>query len=176
MAHSLSTLVRKTLKKYRRVGRGQSSTRGKTSGRGGKGQTARAGNKRRPELRDIIKKLPKRRGYGKNRARTVNPNAPIYFPVSLEALEAVFPAGAEVTPKTLAEQNVIPSYSGRPMHAKILGTGTLTKKLSIKDCAVSGSARAAIEKSGGTITLPVPAADRQTKPNKTKATKPAKEA
>ena len=50
---------------YRRVGRGQASTRGKTSGRGGKGQTARAGNKRRPELRDIIKKLPKRRGYGK---------------------------------------------------------------------------------------------------------------
>lgn len=45
----------------RQVGRG--GTRGKQSGRGGKGQTARAGNKRRPEMRDIIKKLPKLRGY-----------------------------------------------------------------------------------------------------------------
>ncbi len=48
-------------KKDRQVGRG--GKHAKTSGRGGKGQTARAGNKRRPELRDIIKKLPKNRGY-----------------------------------------------------------------------------------------------------------------
>ena len=48
-------------KKDRLVGRG--GKHAKTSGRGGKGQTARAGNKRRPELRDIIKKLPKMRGY-----------------------------------------------------------------------------------------------------------------
>lgn len=48
-------------KKDRIVGRG--GKHAKTAGRGGKGQTARAGNKRRPELRDIIKKLPKNRGY-----------------------------------------------------------------------------------------------------------------
>lgn len=48
-------------KKDRLIGRG--GKHAKTSGRGGKGQTARAGNKRRPELRDIIKKLPKNRGY-----------------------------------------------------------------------------------------------------------------
>ncbi len=48
-------------KKDRIVGRG--GKHAKQSGRGGKGQTARAGNKRRPELRDIIKRLPKRRGY-----------------------------------------------------------------------------------------------------------------
>ena len=48
-------------KKDRIVGRG--GRHGKTSGRGGKGQTARSGNKRRPELRDIIKRLPKNRGY-----------------------------------------------------------------------------------------------------------------
>ncbi|MBI2631073.1 hypothetical protein HYW73_02555 [Candidatus Nomurabacteria bacterium] len=48
-------------KGHRLVGRG--GKHAKTSGRGGKGQTARAGNKRRPELRDIIKKLPKNRGY-----------------------------------------------------------------------------------------------------------------
>jgi large subunit ribosomal protein L15 len=148
---TLSSLVRKTARAYRRVGRGQSSTRGKTSGRGGKGQTARAGHKIRPELRDIIKKLPKRRGYGKNRARTVNPTRADAFAVSLEALEATFENGAEVTLKALAERNVIPTRAGRPVAAKILGTGTLTKKLSIKGCAVSGSAKAAIEKAGGTI-------------------------
>ena len=48
-------------KKDRLVGRG--GKHAKTSGRGGKGQTARAGNKRRPELRDVIKRLPKNRGY-----------------------------------------------------------------------------------------------------------------
>ena len=54
-------------KKDRIVGRG--GKHAKTSGRGGKGQTARAGNKRRPELRDIIKKLPKNRGYKFNSVR-----------------------------------------------------------------------------------------------------------
>jgi ribosomal protein L15 len=54
-------------KKDRMVGRG--GKHAKTSGRGGKGQTARAGNKRRPELRDIIKKLPKNRGYRFNSVR-----------------------------------------------------------------------------------------------------------
>lgn len=155
MAQTLSTLKRMTKRAYRRVGRGQSSTRGKTSGRGGKGQTARAGNKRRPELRDMIKKLPKRRGYGKNRARTVVGSRVPLFPVSLEALEAVFPAGAEVTLAALAEKNVIPTHAGKPMKAKILGSkdGELSKKLSIKHIPVSASAKVAIEKAGGTIAL-----------------------
>lgn len=48
-------------KKDRIVGRG--GKHAKQAGRGGKGQTARSGNKRRPELRDIIKRLPKNRGY-----------------------------------------------------------------------------------------------------------------
>jgi ribosomal protein L15 len=54
-------------KRDRLVGRG--GKHAKTAGRGGKGQTARAGNKRRPELRDIIKKLPKMRGYQFNSIR-----------------------------------------------------------------------------------------------------------
>ncbi len=59
------TLKRKTKnKKSRQVGRG--GTRGKTSGRGTKGQNARAGRKKRPELRDFIKRFPKLRGRGKN--------------------------------------------------------------------------------------------------------------
>ena len=61
----LHTLKRKTKnKKDREVGRG--GRHAKTSGRGTKGQNARAGRKLRPQLRDIIKKLPKRRGRGKN--------------------------------------------------------------------------------------------------------------
>jgi large subunit ribosomal protein L15 len=58
-AHTLSPRTKKRRKSIV-VGRG--GKRGKTSGRGGKGQTARAGHKIRPEIRDLIKKLPKRRG------------------------------------------------------------------------------------------------------------------
>src|ERR1700690_2249774 len=100
---NLNQLKRTGKRPYRRVGRGQSSTRGKTSGRGGKGQTARAGNKRRPELRDIIKKLPKRRGYGKNRARTVFAMRPRSIAISLERIEKAF-AGGEVSVATLQEK------------------------------------------------------------------------
>ncbi|MDO8729351.1 MAG: uL15 family ribosomal protein [bacterium] len=58
-------LQAKTKRKYaRQVGRG--GTRGKTSGRGTKGQNARAGRKKRPEMRDIIKRVPKLRGRGKS--------------------------------------------------------------------------------------------------------------
>lgn len=56
-------------RKDRLIGRG--GKHAKTAGRGGKGQTARAGNKRRPELRDIIKKLPKNRGYKFNSIQKV---------------------------------------------------------------------------------------------------------
>ena len=75
-------------KKDRIVGRG--GKHAKTSGRGGKGQTARAGNKRRPELRDIIKKLPKNRGYQFK---------PFHrkFLVSKEKLDTVFKKGEEIT-------------------------------------------------------------------------------
>lgn len=59
------TIKRKTPnKKSKQVGRG--GTRGKTAGRGTKGQNARSGRKKRPELRDTIKRIPKLRGRGKN--------------------------------------------------------------------------------------------------------------
>ncbi|MFA6273859.1 MAG: uL15 family ribosomal protein [Candidatus Paceibacterota bacterium] len=75
-------------KKDRIVGRG--GKHAKTSGRGGKGQTARAGNKRRPELRDIIKKLPKNRGYQfKSFRKKVS--------VNKEKLSKFFKEGEEVT-------------------------------------------------------------------------------
>lgn len=132
-----------------RVGRG--GTRGKTSGRGTKGQNARAGHKKRPEIRDILKKIPKRRGHGKNRSRTVRVVEFTPVPVNLKLLEANFEAGALVTPKTLYTAGLLPSRGGRLLPVKILGTGTLTKKLEVSSCAVSESAKRAIEAVGGSV-------------------------
>ncbi len=67
-------LKSKTKRKYaRQIGRG--GTRGKTAGRGTKGQNARAGRKKRPELRDIIKRVPKLRGRGKSSLKSFKPKA-----------------------------------------------------------------------------------------------------
>ncbi|MDO8561916.1 MAG: 50S ribosomal protein L15 [bacterium] len=147
----LHTLKRIAKRAYRRVGRGQGSSRGKQSGRGGKGQTARAGHKIRPEMRDIIKKLPKRRGFGKNRGRTVNPSRKDAIPVSLTRLSEVFETGAEITPKALKEKGVIRERGPLFPPIKIMGGAALDKKFSFKGCTVSASARASIEKAGGTI-------------------------
>lgn len=139
----LNTLKRQhPNKKAQQVGRG--GTRGKTSGRGGKGQTARAGNKRRPEMRDIIKKIPKLRGYRFHSASIKS------SPVNVGALN-VFDAGTVVTPASLFEKNLIRRVGGVLPNVKILGTGELSKKLSITDCKVSDSARLKIEKAGGII-------------------------
>lgn len=147
----LHTLKRMTKRPYRRVGRGQSSTRGKQSGRGGKGQTARAGHKIRPAMRDIIKKIPKRRGFGKNRGRTVWEKKPRPVAVTLAQIEANFDAGTEITPKLLAERGVIASQKQHIPTVKIVGN-SVSKKFSIKGALVSGGAKTALEKAGGSIT------------------------
>lgn len=132
-----------------RVGRG--GKRGKTSGRGTKGQKARSGHKMRPEMRDLLKKLPKLRGHGKNRARTVRADRVQYLPVNLASLEAVFSSGDTVTSETLLKAGLIKTVSGRIQRVKILGGGELTKKLSVSGMPVSASAKAAIEKAGGSV-------------------------
>jgi large subunit ribosomal protein L15 len=131
-----------------RVGRG--GKRGKTSGRGTKGQDARAGHKKRPEMRDLIKKLPKLRGHGKNRSRTVRVKAP-YAAVNLSLLEANFAAGDLVNPETLYKKGLVRARGGRISYVKILGTGTLTKALKISDCASSEAAKTAVESVGGSL-------------------------
>lgn len=131
-----------------RVGRG--GKRGKTSGRGTKGQNARAGHRKRPEMRDLLKKLPKRRGFGKNRARTVRPQV-IFTPVNLSKLDAAFAAGDTVSPVTLMQKGLLGARGGFIRPVKILGTGTLTKPLTVVDCAVSDAAEAAITAVGGTL-------------------------
>lgn len=136
-------------KSAKRVGRG--GKRGKTSGKGHKGQKARAGNSTRPEMRDIIKKLPKLRGHGVNRAATVNSERVLAVPVNVSALEAAFDAGADVNPKTLVAAGVVSLRRKRPPVVKILGTGEITKKLTVTGCSVSAAAKAKIEKAGGSV-------------------------
>ncbi len=139
------TTPRKTAK---RIGRG--GKRGKTSGKGHKGQKARAGNSTRPEMRELIKKLPKLRGHGINRSRTVNSERVLPTVVNVSALE-VLEAGFVVTPKSLVTAGIIETKKKRAPKVKVLGNGTLTKKLVIEDCQVSQSAKEKIEAAGGSV-------------------------
>lgn len=137
-------------KSAKRIGLG--GKRGKTSGRGGKGQTARTGNSTRPEMRDIIKKLPKLRGHGKNRADTVNNEQVPVVPVNLSKIEAAFENGATVSPRSLVTAGLINTRRKRVPVVKILGTGELTKKVTIEGCMVSASAEAKVIAAGGKVT------------------------
>jgi large subunit ribosomal protein L15 len=134
-----------------RVGRG--GKRGKTSGRGTKGQSARAGNKKRPEFRDIIKKLPKRRGYGKNRGRTVDGTRPAPVAIEISRLDAYFDAGTEINPKAFFQKGIVKGRGAKFPLIKIVSGGEITKKFSFSGVGVSKGALAAIEKAGGTVTL-----------------------
>lgn len=140
----------KTRKTATRIGRG--GKRGKTSGRGHKGQLARAGNSTRPEMRDIIKKLPKLRGHGVNRARTVNADKAAPTVVNVSVLAANFAAGTTVSPKALVAKGVINNRGKRVPVVKILGNGDLTHALKVVGCNVSAAARTKIEAAGGTVT------------------------
>jgi large subunit ribosomal protein L15 len=147
----LHTFAPKT-KNYKPAPVGRGGKRGKTSGRGGKGQTARAGHKIRPEVRDLIKKLPKRRGHGKNRSRTVRTNRIKAASVNIAAIEAAYKAGETVSPATLLAKGLVRRAKGRAPQVKILGAGEITKALKVEGCELSASARAALEKGGAAIT------------------------
>lgn len=136
-------------KRSRSVGRG--GKRGKTSGRGMKGQKARTGNSTRPEMREFIKKLPKLRGHGKNRALTVNAERVRPSVINLTALERVFADGSAVHPQALVAHGLVHRKGKRVPTVKVLATGALTKKLVVSSCAVSRAARAKIEAQGGTV-------------------------
>lgn len=136
-------------KDAKRVGRG--GKRGKTSGKGHKGQNARAGNSSRPEMREIIKKIPKLRGHGINRAKTVNADKVAPIVINVATLEAKLEAGAAVNPKALVAAGVVATRRKKAPAVKILGTGELSKKFTVTDCQVSTSAKEKIEKAGGTV-------------------------
>ena len=129
-------------KSQKRVGRG--GGRGKTSGRGTKGQKARAGHSIMPAIREQLKKLPKMRGRGVHGLRSIQDKPSV---VNVSMLEKFFSAGDTVSPKMLLERRAVRQLGS----IKILGDGELTKKLTISGCLVSASARAKIEKAGGSI-------------------------
>ena len=128
-------------KERNRVGRGIGSGNGKTSGKGHKGQKARSGGGVRPGFEGgqlpLFQRLPKR-GF-------TNINRKEYAIVNLETLNR-FEEGTEVTPELLIETGVV---SNAKSGIKILGNGTLEKKLSVKAHKFSASAKEAIEGAGG---------------------------
>ena len=130
----------------KRLGQGESSGHGKTSGRGGKGQTARSGSSIRIGFEGgqmpLIRRIPKR---GFNNARhTVR-----YLPVNLEALNG-FEDGARVDEAALRSAGLA---NGRVERIKILGDGELTRKLTVTAHAFSAAARSKIEAKGGSCEL-----------------------
>ncbi len=133
-------------KKKKLVGRG--GKRGKTAGRGTKGQNARAGRKKRPEMRDIIKKLPKRRGHGKNSNMSVWEKPVI---VNIGALVTLYKAGEMATPQDLVTKGALKMRKGVTPKVKVLGTGEVDKKIILKGFTVSASAKEKIEKAGGEV-------------------------
>ncbi len=130
-------------KERNRVGRGSSSGNGKTSGRGHKGQKARSGGGVRLGFEGgqtpLFRRIPKR-GFN-------NINRKDYAIVNLETLNR-FDEGTEVTPALLIESGVIRDEKSG---IKVLGTGTVEKKLTVKAHKFSNAAKEAIEAAGGTV-------------------------
>ena len=133
------------LKKKKRIGRG--GKKGTYSGRGVKGQKARAGHKLQPIIREIIKKYPKLRGYNFNPLQ----NKPPLEIVNLSQIEVKFKEGEIVTPKSLIEKKLIKKIKGRIPQVKVLGDGEITKKIIIRQCLISKSAKEKVEKAGGKV-------------------------
>lgn len=129
----------------KRLGRGVASGLGKTSGRGHKGQYARSGHKHKlgfegGQMR-LIRRIPKR-GF-------TNISRKEFLPVNVATLN-VFDIGSEVTPELMKAKGLA---NGAADGIKILGQGTLTKKLVVKAHAFSVEAKAKIEAAGGTCEI-----------------------
>lgn len=131
------------LSKPKKVGRG--GKRGKTSGRGHKGQKQHGGHGMRPEMRDVIKKLPKLRGYKFNSVKK-KPLA-----INLSMINTRFENGETVNPTTLVDKKLISKGEAVNSSIKILAKGELDKKLTFEGCMVSGAAKDKILKMKGEI-------------------------
>src|SRR5215212_8490501 len=138
-------------KARKRVGRGEGSGTGKTSGRGQKGYGSRAGAKDRARFEGgqmpIHMRMRKLRGPHMKKSMPFEPFRTHTQPVNLGDLEQRFDAGAEVTPEALAGKGLA-TRKGVPV--KILGQGEVTKKLTVHAHGFSKSAREKIEGAGGT--------------------------
>mgnify|MGYP001157020433 CR=1 FL=1 len=147
-------------KRRKRLGRGHGSSRGKTSTRGHKGQGSRAGSSTRATFEGgqmpYIRRLPKR-GFNNARFRTE------YVPVNLSDLEKSFEAGVTVDVASLKNAGL--ANGGGEVLIKILGSGQLSKKLTVQAHAFSSSAQKAIEAVGGTCQALKEVGPAEEKPN-----------
>lgn len=131
--------------RIKRLGCGESSGLGKTSGRGHKGQKSRSGGGVRPGFEGgqmpLHRRLPKR---GFNNARFQDKVAV----VNVSSLDQRFEDGDTVNMETLKAARLVKgTYDG----VKVLGNGDLSKKLTVSGCKVSATAKEKIEKAGGSI-------------------------
>lgn len=128
-------------KSSKRIGRGHGSGWGKTAGKGHKGQKARSGGSIRPGFEGgqmpLQRRVPKR-GFNNIFAKTI-------VAINVSALNA-FDDGAEVTAQDLFEKGIVKKECDG---IKVLGNGTINKKLTVKVAAFSESAKQKIEAAGG---------------------------
>jgi large subunit ribosomal protein L15 len=138
-------------KQRKRIGRGEGSGYGKTSGRGHKGAGARSGNKRRVRFEGgqnpIHMRMRKLRGPTMKKSMPFEKFRTATQPVNLRDLEQRFEDGAEVTPDSL---RVAGLATRRGVPVKVLGDGELSKALTVHAHRFSKSAREKIEAAGGT--------------------------
>jgi large subunit ribosomal protein L15 len=132
----------------KRVGRGNGSGIGKTSGRGMNGQKSRAGGGKGAGFEGgqtpLARRLPKLPGF-------TNINHVEYVPVNVSRLEEKFQAGETVDGASLVAKGIIKHEDAL---VKVLGDGDLTKALTVKVDKVSASAAKKIEAAGGKVELP----------------------
>jgi large subunit ribosomal protein L15 len=156
-------------KDRKRVGRGQGSGKGRYSGRGIKGQKSRSGSAKMPAgfeggQMPLDMRAPKLRGNTSADAMPIGPFRTYSQPVNLRDLERVFESGDTVDLDALVAKGLL---KNQKTDVKILGTGELTKKLSVTAHSFSASAREKIEAAGGSVT-----ALKEPKPKKRKAARP----
>jgi large subunit ribosomal protein L15 len=137
-------------KARKRLGRGEGSGLGKTSGRGHKGAGARSGSKRKSGYEGgqnpIHMRTRKLRGPHRKMSMPFEKFRTHTQPVNVSDLEARFKAGDEVTPESLRAAGL----AKRSHPVKVLGRGEISTKLTVRVHAFSASAREKIEKAGGT--------------------------
>jgi large subunit ribosomal protein L15 len=148
--HSLKP-AKGSRKERKRVGRGEGSGYGKTSGRGHKGAGARSGHKKRVRTEGgqnpIHMRMRKLRGPTMKKSMPFERFRTQTQPVNLRDLEQRFDDGAEVTPDSLREAGLA---TRREVPVKVLGDGDITKALTVHAHRFSKSARGKIEAAGGT--------------------------
>jgi large subunit ribosomal protein L15 len=136
-------------KSRKRLGRGEGSGLGKTSGRGHKGAGSRSGSKRKANYEGgqnpIHMRMRKLRGPHKKQSMPFENFRTKAQPVNLADLEERFDADAEVTPETLKAKGL----AKRSDPVKILARGEISKKLTVKAHAFSAAAKEKIEAAGG---------------------------